>query len=226
MPIPTIRGIIFDMDGVIARTDELHYQSWKRLGDEENVPFTRQNYDDMRGLVREDCMRRFKTLAPYDTNKRSHDWMRRKNAYFLQEMEHLTPDDALPGVVDLLEEALATGLRVGVGSSSRNAKPVLTKLGLIERFHAVGDGYTVTRPKPNPDIFLWVAGGLGLKPPEILVLEDAQVGIDAARTGGFRAIGVRDAEMHNAHAVIPSLAKVSLDHLLALLDEPIVESIG
>lgn len=226
MPIPAVRGIIFDMDGVIARTDELHYQSWKRLGDEENVPFTHQNYDDMRGLVREDSLRHFIALAPYDAKARYDDWMARKNHYFAEVMQTITPDDVLPGVVDLLDDAHAAGLRVGVGSSSRNAKPVLTKLGLIDRFSVVGDGYTVTRPKPNPDIFLWAAGGLGLKPTEALVLEDAQAGIDAARTGGFYAIGVRDAEMDNAHAVIPSLANVSLENLLALLDQPVAASVG
>lgn len=226
MPAQTIRGIIFDMDGVIARTDELHYQSWVRLAQEERVPFTRADYDAMRGLVREDCLRRFVALAPYDAASQAQAWMERKNAYFLEAMAHLSPADALPGVVPLIDASLAAGLRVGVGSSSRNAKSVLAKLGLLHRFHAVGDGYTVTRPKPSPDIFLWVAGGLGLKPTEILVLEDAQAGIDAARVGGFHIIGVRDAQMQGADAVIPSLQGVTLTDLLALLDAPITQSLA
>lgn len=216
MTNPDIRGIIFDLDGVIADTARLHYQSWLRLAQEENVPFTWETYLLMSGTTRENNLRVFtQGLALDDATKKR--WFERKNSYFVEMMHDLRPGDALPGVERIMQQARAAHLKIGVGSSSRNALPVLRLLGLLDQFDVIGDGDSVERSKPAPDIFLWVAGALGLPPRHVLVLEDAPAGVEAARTGGFYVIGLGHVPLPDAHAVLPGLADSHLPDLLALL---------
>ncbi len=215
MPMP-IRGLIFDLDGVIADTHEFHYRSWKRLADEEGLPFDETDNEAVRGLTREASLRYVLARvqpARAVTPAEAAALMARKNRYFHESMAHIQP---MPGVRPLLDEARAAGLRLGVGSASRNARTVLHTLGLLAHFHVVGDGHTVQNHKPAPDIFLWVAGALGLTPREILVLEDSQVGVTAGLNGGFYVAGISAQDtLHNAHKKLATLAGVSLATLLA-----------
>lgn len=218
MNAPDIRGIIFDMDGVIADTVEFHYQSWVRVAEEEGVPFTREKYRRMTGRTREVNLAIFtEDLELDEATKRA--WQNRKNQYFLEHIANMQPGDELPGVAALLDDIAARGLPVGVGSSSRNARPILQRLNLIHRFTALGDGATVVNSKPAPDIFLWVAGGMGISPKNILVLEDSQAGVTAAKSAGCYAIGLGDDSLQGADSLLPSLARVSLADLLARLAE-------
>jgi beta-phosphoglucomutase len=211
-----IQGIIFDLDGVIADTAELHYRSWQQLADELGLPFTRANYAPMNGTKREENLRLFtQGLDVDDATKQS--WMERKNRYLVDMLNNLTPEDAAPGIVRILDEAQAAQVKVAVGSSSRNAKLVLEHLGLLDRFEVIGDGDTVVNSKPQPDIFLWVAGALRLSPHKILVVEDSQAGVQAARHGGFYVIGVGDKAGHEAHATLPDLEVVSLSQLFEMV---------
>lgn len=211
-----IRGIIFDLDGVIANTAELHYESWKRLAEEVHVPFTRDNYHAMSGKKREENLRLFtEGLNLDDATKQA--WFERKNGYFVEKMNHLQPEDAMPGIPRLIAQAKEAGIKLGVGSSSRNAFPVLERLQLTHNFLVIGDGSSVVNSKPAPDIFLWVAGGLGLHPRHILVIEDSPAGVAAARAGGFYVIGVGDAPFQGANAVVPDFGNYELSDVLALL---------
>ena len=216
-----IRGIIFDLDGVIADTAELHYRSWQQLADELGLPFSRADYAPMNGTKREENLRLFtQGLDVDDATKQG--WMERKNRYLVDMLNNLTPEDAAPGIVRILDEAQAAQVKVGVGSSSRNAKLVLKHLGLLDRFEVVGDGDTVVNSKPQPDIFLWVAGALRLSPHEILVIEDSQAGVKAARHGGFYVIGVGDKAGHEAHITLAHLADVSLARLFEMVTKQAV----
>jgi beta-phosphoglucomutase len=207
----TIQGLIFDLDGVIADTHEFHYRSWKRLAEEEGLPFTEAENDALRGLTREDSLKRL--LGTRTVNDaEALDMMERKNRYFQETMTQIHP---LPGVVRLLAEARAAGLRIGLGSVSRNARRVLETLNLSANFDVIGDGHTVVNPKPAPDIFLWVAGALNLPPRHALVLEDSEAGVEAGLKGGFLVAGIGSAPVKKAHVVIPSLAEVTLAELLA-----------
>lgn len=221
-----IRGIIFDMDGVIANTVQFHYESWQRLAQEEGVPFSRTTYARMTGRTRDVNLQIFTEGLDVDESTKA-DWITRKNLYFQEKMNSIQPGDELPGIRRLLDEAQAAGLRLGVGSSSRNARPILQRLQLYERFAVVGDGYTVSRSKPAPDIFLWVAGALGLPPRHVLVLEDSPAGVEAALRGGFCVIGVGDdAPADQAHAHLPHLGDVSLTKLLALVGDEAALSVS
>jgi beta-phosphoglucomutase len=212
-----IRALIFDLDGVIADTLSLHFVSWQRLADEEGVPFSLTDYQNMLGLTRHgalDVLLNGRSI----TAQQADDWLHRKNRYYLEQLHRLTAEDAAPGVAALIREAHAAGLKIGLGSSSQNAHNVLKQLDLIRYFHAVGDAHTVQRHKPAPDIYLWVAEQLHISPAEAVVFEDSDVGIQAARAGGLHVVGIGGERVAEADIVLPSLAGVTLDNLQQMVD--------
>lgn len=208
-----IRAFIFDLDGVITDTAEFHFRAWKRLADEENIPFTRRDNDQLRGVSRRESLNRILKGRSID-EVTAQDWMARKNAYYLDYLASLSPRDCLPGVVDFLADARQQSIRVGLGSASKNARMVLEKLGIVELFDAIGDGNSVVNTKPAPDLFIWVAGALQVSPHQAVVFEDAEAGIDAALEGGFRTVGIGDANVHHAHMVTSGLAALTVADVL------------
>lgn len=221
MNTPDIRGIIFDLDGVIADTAEFHYRAWRRIAEEENVAFSAEKYyQRMSGRKREVNLRIFtENLTIDDATKQA--WAARKQNYYAELRDQLERGDELPGIVRIIEEAKAANLKLGVGSASKNARQVLERLQLTDCFDAIGDGYTVENSKPAPDIFLWVAGALGLSPRHVLVFEDAQAGVYAARNGGFYVIGLSNHPLEGAHAQLQNLADINLAELIAQLPSTI-----
>jgi len=211
-----LRALIFDLDGVIADTNAPHYASWERLSQEERIPFNRAMYEQMRGLPRHQCLRVFLDGRPIDEATAQH-YLQRKNAYFLDLLEQFTPADTGPGVRELIEEGRAAGLKIGLGSSSLNAKRVLQKLGLYDLFDVIGDGDTVAQHKPAPDIFWWAAAELGVAPGQAVVFEDSRAGVQAAQAGGFWVVGIGAADglVRDANMIVPSLAGLGLDALRA-----------
>ncbi|MBK9749227.1 MAG: beta-phosphoglucomutase [Chloroflexi bacterium] len=214
-----IRAFLFDLDGVITDTAEFHYLSWKRLCEEEGIPFTREDNDQLRGVSRRESLNRILKGRAID-EATAQAWMDRKQGYYLQYLDTITPDMALPGVRDLLLEAKSLGIKRAVASASKNAKPALEKLELIDLFDAIGDGYSVVHTKPAPDLFIWTAGRLDITPTQGIVFEDAEAGIDAALKGGFWTIGLGSADVSRAHVRLPNLAGARVGDLLAKLSEP------
>ncbi len=184
-----MKALIFDLDGVVADTSAAHYRSWVRLAADEGIAFDAAANRQLLGRTREDSVRLFAGARTLDA-RTAADWGARKQAYFLEELGRMGPDDALPGVAALLAEARAARVPLALASSSRNAHAVLLQLGLSDAFDIVADGSTVAKPKPAPDIFLWCAERLGHAPADCLVFEDADAGVTAARAGGFPVIGV------------------------------------
>lgn len=212
-----IHAFIFDLDGVLTDTAEYHYRGWKRLADEEGLPFTREDNEHLRGIPRRESLllilkgRTFPEVT-------LQAMMERKNRYYLEFIREVTPRDLLPGARELLEELRSAGLKIALGSASKNAREVLERLGILPLFDAISDGYSVERQKPAPDLFLHAAAQLGLPPAECVVVEDAAAGIEAARAGGFRSVGLGPPErVGAADAVLPSLAGVRLRDLLRAL---------
>jgi beta-phosphoglucomutase len=210
---PEIHGLIFDLDGVITDTAEYHFLSWKRLTEEEGIPFTRQDNEALRGLSRRESLNTILKGRPID-EPTAQNWMDRKNTYYLEHLEELTPANLLPGVRHLLDEARARGLKLGLGSASKNARLVVSRLGMESAFDVIGDGYCVVNAKPAPDLFLWVAGALRVYPTQAIVFEDAEAGINAARTGGFFTVGLGQAAANQPTVWFPSLQGVSLQAIL------------
>ena len=213
-----IRALIFDLDGVLAETPMLHYHSWMRLAQDEGILFTWEQHEKMQGLVRRHSLDVFlggKTV----TEVEAQAMMDRKNSYFIEYLQELSPADRLPGTAEIMQEARAAGVQVGLGSSSQNAKKVVEKLGLLPLFDVLADGMTVPNNKPAPDIFLWVAKQLNALPAEAIVFEDSFAGLQAALAGGFWAVGLGGKHGVGAHVELPSLGGVHLQTLIQRLEK-------
>lgn len=208
-----ICALIFDLDGVLAETPMLHYQSWKRLAQDEGLAFTWDQHEKMQGLVRRHSLEVFLN-GKRVTDAEAQALMERKNTYFTESLQQLSPADRLPGTAEIMQEAHAAGLKVGLGSSSQNARSVVEKLGLLPLFDVLADGFTVQHNKPAPDIFLWVAAQLGVQPSQAVVFEDSVAGLQAALNGGFWSVGLGGKHGTGAHIELPSLAGVRLRDLL------------
>ena len=213
----TIRGFIFDLDGVLTDTAEYHFRGWKRLADEEGLSFTREDNEALRGIPRRGSLMLILKRRAYPEEK-ILEMMDRKNRYYLEFIREISPKDLLPGARELLEEIRQAGLKSALGSASKNAPDVIRRLGIAELLDAVSDGSSVEKQKPAPDLFLHAAGQLNLAPDECVVVEDAAAGIEAALAGGFRTIGLGPQErVGAAEIVLDSLDNVRLSSLLSLL---------
>lgn len=217
---PEIRGFIFDLDGVLTNTAEFHYQAWQRLADEAGLPFDRQANEALRGVSRRESLLLLVGKHEY-SEAALQDMMERKNNYYVASIQSITPKNLLPGSVALLTEIRQAGLKIAIGSASKNAKPVIEKLGIADYVDAIADGYSVDRPKPAPDLFLYAAAQLGLDPAHCVVVEDAAVGIEAAIAAGMGAIGLGPVDRFSGSAqlVLPNLTGVHLSDLQTQLDK-------
>ncbi|MEJ2208263.1 MAG: beta-phosphoglucomutase [Anaerolineae bacterium] len=219
LPPPDIRGIIFDLDGVLTDTSEYHYRAWKRLADEEGIPFDRAKNEALRGVSRRDSLMILLGDRPA-TEQEIQEMMARKNRDYQAFLEDLTPDNRRPRARELLEELRTAGIEIAIGSASKNTQAVLHKLGIEDWFDAVSDGYSVDRQKPAPDLFLHAASQLGLAPAHCVVVEDAESGVEAALAGGMWAVGIGPRErVGAAHVVLPNLDGVHWADLKARLKE-------
>ncbi len=214
-----IKGVIFDLDGVLTDTSEYHYRGWKQLADEEGIAFDRQANEAMRGLARRDSLLHLLgnvSIPEADIQA----MMARKNSYYEAFIQDLSPADLLPGVVPLLEELQAAGIKIAIGSSSKNAHLVTKLLGIGDRIAAISDGYSVDHHKPAPDVFLHAAMQLGLDPSECVVVEDAAAGVEAGLAAGMWVVGLGPVERFAAaHVIRDSLADSSWADLLAAIEK-------
>ena len=187
-------GVIFDLDGVICSTDRYHYLAWKRIADRLGIPFKEEINSRLRGISRMDSLEII--LEGYDgslTQARKEALAEEKNALYRASLADMSPNDQPQDVRRTLDALRAAGLRLAIGSSSRNTRFILERLGLADFFDAVSDGTNITSSKPDPQVFLMAADFLSLPPARCLVVEDAQSGIAAAKAGGFDSAGVGDA---------------------------------
>lgn len=190
-----IAGVLLDLDGVLVRTDEYNFRAWKTLAERLQIPFTRQDNERCRGISRMASLEILLEKAPRAYSlKEKEELCQEKNAIYLSLLDELSPASLLPGVKETLPQLKALGLHLAIASSSKNARYVLEKIGYGDFFDAVVDGTMVTRAKPDPEIFLLAAKKLGLQSAECVVVEDAEAGIQAAKKGGFLALGISYAE--------------------------------
>lgn len=188
------RGVIFDLDGVLCSTDEAHYRAWKSIADELAIPFSRADNDALRGVSRMASLELILAKSPRSwTEAEKRTLAERKNERYRAFLADLSHDDLDPAIAQMLHALRAAGLRLAVGSSSRNAPFILERLGLGGFFDAVCDGSCIARAKPDPEVFLKAAEMLALAPAVCLVVEDAASGAAAARAGGFPLVCVGDA---------------------------------
>lgn len=194
----TIKGVIFDLDGVIVSTDELHYNAWKYMADIEGIYFDKTINHRLRGVSRmaslEIILERSKKVY---TKSEKIRLATIKNDYYVESLKTITPNDLLPGVLELLTILKDKNIKTAIGSSSKNAKLILKQIGLEQSFDAVADGNDISKSKPDPEVFLIAAEKLHLKPNECMVIEDAVAGIIAANRANMTSVAINDATKSN-----------------------------
>ncbi|MFR2182774.1 MAG: beta-phosphoglucomutase [Hominilimicola sp.] len=190
-----IEAVIFDLDGVIVSTDECHYRAWKKTADEEGIYFDRKINDRLRGVSRMDSLEIVLERAErLYTDEEKVELAERKNNYYKEYINKLTKDDILSGVNENLAELKAKGIKVAIGSSSKNTPDILKYIGLDNYFDAVSDGNNITKSKPDPEVFLKAADMLGVPYEKCLVVEDADSGIEAGKRAGMYTLAVNNAK--------------------------------
>ena len=214
-----IRGAIFDLDGVLVDTARYHYLAWKRLAGELHIEFTSEDNERLKGVSRVRSLEIIlelggKTLAQ-DEKARATE---KKNGWYLEYIRNITPNELLPEVVPFLTYLRERGVKLSLGSASKNAAAILDKLAIASLFDAVVDGNHVSKAKPDPEVFLAAAEALGIPPAQCVVFEDASAGVEAGKTAGMTVIGVGDpAVLTQADLVVKSFAELSFP---LVLEEP------
>ena len=207
-----IKAIIFDLDGVICSTDQYHYLAWKKLADRLGIYFDEKVNQKLRGVSRMESLEiilgeRSSEFSEMEKMALAEE----KNHIYREYLSSMTPKDLSEETRMTLEVLRSRGYLLGIGSSSKNTKQILSQLGLGDFFDAIADGTQITYSKPDPEVFLLAAEKLGVEPEEALVIEDADSGIQAAYAGAFRAIGIHTPENQ------PD-SEISIKRLANLLD--------
>lgn len=210
------RAIIFDLDGVLTDTSEYHYLAWKRLADEEGIPFTRQENDEhLRGVGRRESLM-YILRGRKVSEEQIQEMMDRKNRYYTDMIASMTPKDLIAGGIDLLREIREAGIKVAIASSSKNVRTVLARLGITGLFDGIADGNCVVNSKPAPDLFVYAAGLVQVPTPDCLGVEDADAGIEAIKTAGMQALAIGPKErFHGADKILSTLANMHLQDMLS-----------
>lgn len=206
------KAVLFDLDGVIVCTDECHYKGWKKLADEEGIYFDREINRRQRGVSRMESLDILleKSEKTY-TDEQKKEMAERKNNYYREYIKTLTPADILPGVMPFCEKLKADGVKIAIGSSSKNTPAILKGIGLDTYFDAVADGNQITKSKPDPEVFLLAARLVDTDPADCMVVEDAEAGVEAALAGGMDVLGLGDA-VANSSATYKAQSLADFDY--------------
>lgn len=214
-----LKGAIFDLDGVIVDTVPLHFASWKYLFTEvHGLPFTQEDYDEkVDGKPRMDSIH---LLLPHLTAEQINEAGEIKQQRYLQLLNEKSIPQ-FPSSISLIKDLHARGIILGGASSSKNAKYILEKIGLLPLFATVTSGFDLTYGKPHPEIFLKTAKNINLAIDECIVFEDALAGVQSAKAGGFVCVGIdRNNKPENyvgADLVVKDLVEVNYEILNQLL---------
>jgi beta-phosphoglucomutase len=209
----SIDAVIFDLDGVIVDTAHYHYIAWKRLAKELGIDLTLADNERLKGVSRIDSLNIILSLGNVSLSEEEKIAITdRKNNWFIEYINQMTPDEILPGAKELIVAFRDHGFKVALGSSSKNAKTVLRLLKIEHLFDAVVDGTMITHSKPNPEIFLLGASLLQVDPVRMVVFEDAEAGVEAALAAGMKCVGVGStAQLGKATMVVANLTDMKVN---------------
>jgi len=213
-----LKAVIFDLDGVITDTSEYHYQAWKRLADEEGIPFNRDDNDKLRGVSRKKCLK-ILLKGKQVSAEQFQEMMDRKNRYYVELLRQMTSENILSGAKEIVLELKKRGIKTAIASVSKNTRTVLQGTEIEDLFDVIADGHSVKNTKPAPDIFLFAAKELGIKPEDCIVVEDAEAGIDAALAGNMLPIGIGPEErVGKARYRFKKTGDITLTKLLKIMN--------
>ncbi|WP_297765000.1 beta-phosphoglucomutase [uncultured Muriicola sp.] len=214
------KGFIFDLDGVIVDTAKYHYLAWKHLADELEIPFTEEQNEQFKGVSRKRCLEILLEWGNFSVSQTQFDaWLAEKNEDYLRYIETMTASEILPDVPKVLNYLQEHGIPMALGSASKNARPILKKVGLIPYFTSIVDGTQVTKAKPDPEVFLIAARELRVMPKNCVVFEDALAGIEAANSAGMTSIGIGEKKiLTEARFIFKDFTEIELDFIKELAE--------
>ena len=187
------KAFIFDLDGVIVDTAKYHFLAWQKIASDLGIEFTPEHNEELKGVSRIrslDIILRLGNIEASEENK--NKWLKQKNEDYLAYIENMDESEILPGVVNILEFIKQKNQLIGLGSASKNARPILEKVKILHLFDAIVDGNDVTNAKPDPEVFLRAAKLLNATNKNSMVFEDSVAGIQAANIADMTSIGIGD----------------------------------
>lgn len=192
-----IKACIFDLDGVIVDTAKYHYLAWKALADKLGFVFTEEHNEGLKGVSRMDSLEILLEIGGIEhlTEEQKQTYAAEKNELYVSYIEKMKPDEILPNVRHFLDELRANNIKIALGSASKNAEMILTKLKLMTAFDVIVDGRHISKAKPDPEVFLKGAQELKEAPENCVVFEDAQAGVRAAKNAGMACVGIGDVQI-------------------------------
>jgi beta-phosphoglucomutase len=210
-----IKACIFDLDGVIVDTAVYHYKAWKRLANELGFDFTEHDNEKLKGVSRTRSLELILGWGGVNkTEAEKEELATRKNNWYVEMIGQMKPDEILPGAKEFLITCRNAGLKTALGSASKNSMMILEKIDIVDLFDAIMDGNKVSKPKPDPEVFLKGAEEVGVSPAHCVVFEDAIAGIEAAKNGGMKAVGIGSPDVLTAaDLVVSGLNEMSLEKL-------------
>ncbi|EAD5532618.1 beta-phosphoglucomutase [Listeria monocytogenes] len=197
-----LKGVVFDLDGVITDTAHYHYLAWKKTAESIGIEFDEAFNENLKGVSRIDSL-----LLILRKDGRENDFTEEqiealaadKNEFYVSLLQEITPADVLPGIKELIVDLKKQNLKCAIASVSKNARTVLSALEMEQEFDYIVDAAKITKSKPDPEIFVEACRGLGLETSAVVGIEDAQAGIEAINAAGIVSVGVgsglRDADM-------------------------------
>ncbi len=213
-------AVIFDLDGVITDTAEYHYLAWKQLSEELGIPLDREFNEKLKGISRMESLEII--LAHGDrqndfTQQEKEELATKKNAYYVELIKQITPDDLLPGILAFLKELKEAQIKIAMASMSKNAFTVTNSLGVMEYFDHIVDAATVAKSKPDPEVFLKAAEAISVSPENCIGIEDAAAGVTAIHDAGMYSIGIGDEKtLGHANTVLQSTEQLDLKTITQL----------
>jgi beta-phosphoglucomutase len=215
------KGFIFDLDGVIVDTAKYHYLAWKNLAEDLNIPFSKAQNEELKGVSRVESLKKILDWGGLSISETEFDSiMHGKNSKYLSYISNMTEDEILPDVKKTLDFLISKKQKIALGSASKNARHILEKVSLIESFEVIVDGNNVTKAKPDPEVFIKAAQELGALSKDCIVFEDSIAGIQAANTAGMTSVGIGDEKvLFEADYVFKDFTEMSNEFLIELINK-------
>ena len=212
-------GVIFDLDGVIVDTAKYHFLAWKDLANHLGFEFTEAHNELLKGVSRVRSLEILLDIGKVElSEEKKQEFLVSKNEEYLKYITKMGPEEILPGAKELLDTLDGLGIRYVLGSASKNAPLILKQVNLFERFSGIVDGNSVSKAKPDPEVFLIGAKKLNLKPEQCVVFEDAIAGVEAANKANMISIGIGDEQtLHEADFNFNDLTEVSSSFIKELM---------
>ena len=212
-------GVIFDLDGVIVDTAKYHFLAWKELADHLGFEFTEAHNELLKGVSRVRSLEILLDIGNVElSEEKKQEFLTSKNTHYLEYINKMGADEILPGASELLDTLDDLGIKYVLGSASKNAPLILKQVGLFDRFAGIVDGNSVSKAKPDPEVFLIGAKKLNLKPENCIVFEDAIAGIEAANKANMISIGIGDKSvLSEADFNFNDLTEINTDFIKGLI---------